>query len=200
MNVLFTCQKGSTVLFKGWESRGLHYSEWRSQGPWILRQPPCQAAVNKASAELKNGNEFLIGDTLYLSSWQQSDCTVAFSFFLVFFFVLVRSWVPSMGPCMIPPLICWGLSRVKEEDKKTKHNNRALAWMITLNYSLGYLKSWINHPTTPHPRSSWSSLQKPSFVARSNHASLRLSIKSSSFQAFSSILTEVLLSAREKNC
>lgn len=68
MNVLFTCQKGRTVLFKGWESGGLHYGERRSQGPWILRQPPCQAAVNKASAELKNGNEFLIGDTLYLSS------------------------------------------------------------------------------------------------------------------------------------
>jgi len=31
-------------------------------------EPPCQAAVNKALAELENGNEFLIGDTLYLSS------------------------------------------------------------------------------------------------------------------------------------
>lgn len=68
MNVLFTCQKGRTVLFKGWESRGLHHSERRWQGPRILWQPPCQAAVNKASAEFKNGNEFLIGDTLYLSS------------------------------------------------------------------------------------------------------------------------------------
>lgn len=51
-----------------------------SQRPWPLWQPPCQAAVNKASAELKNGNEFLIGDTLYLSSWQRSDCTAAFLF------------------------------------------------------------------------------------------------------------------------
>lgn len=51
-----------------------------SQRPWPLRQPPCQAAVNKASAELKNGNEFLIGDTLYLSSWQRSDCTATFLF------------------------------------------------------------------------------------------------------------------------
>lgn len=55
---------------------------WRcwSQGPWLLWQPPCQAAVNKASTELKNGNEFLIADTLYLSSWQRSDCTEAFLF------------------------------------------------------------------------------------------------------------------------
>lgn len=62
--------------------------------------------------------------------------------------------------------------------------------MITLNYSLGYLKSWINQPRPPFL------VQKPPFVVCSNHASLRLSIKSSPFQAFLSILTEVLLSAR----
>lgn len=147
MNVLFTCQKGRAVLFKGWESRGLHYGERRSQGPWILRQPPCQAAVNKASAELKNGNEFLIGDTLYLSSWQRSDCTAAFSFF-----VLVRALLPPVGPLHdTPPPICRGPHVWRRKTKKKpKHNNRASSWMITLNYSLGYLKSWINQP----PRSS----------------------------------------------
>lgn len=79
MNVLFTCQKERAMVLKGWESRGLYYggAGRRGCGHW---QPPCQAAVNKASAELKNGNEFLIGDTLYLSSWQRSDCTAAFLF------------------------------------------------------------------------------------------------------------------------
>lgn len=67
MSYLHAKREGPCSL-KGWESRGLHYGERRSQGLWILQQPPCQAAVNKASAELKNGNEFLIGDTLYLSS------------------------------------------------------------------------------------------------------------------------------------
>lgn len=152
MNVLFTCQKGRTVLFKGWESRGLHYGERRSRGPWILQQPPCQAAVNKASAELKNGNEFLIGDTLYLSSWQRSDCTAAFSFF-----VLVRALLFTFGPLHDthiptspppPPYLLGSLTcEGGRQKKKTKqHNNRASSWMITLNYSLGYLKSWINQP------------------------------------------------------
>lgn len=76
-NVLFTCQK----ILKGWEKKQgpLLFRCW-SWRPWTLWQPPCQAAVNKASAELKNGNEFLIGDTLYLSSWQRSDCAAAFLF------------------------------------------------------------------------------------------------------------------------
>ncbi len=47
-------------------------------GAGTEQEPPCQAAVNKALAELENGNEFLIGDTLYLSSWQPESCTGAF--------------------------------------------------------------------------------------------------------------------------
>lgn len=47
-------------------------------GAGTEREPPCQAAVNKALAELENGNEFLIGDTLYLSSRQLESCTGAF--------------------------------------------------------------------------------------------------------------------------
>lgn len=100
-------------------------------------------------------------------------------------FVLVRVLLPPMCPCMIPP-IRWGPSRVKKEEEK--HNNRASSWMITLNYSLGYLKSWINQPPSPLILPQ----QKPPFITRSNRASLRLSIKSP-FQTFLSILTEVLL-------
>lgn len=72
--------KGKGRGFKRMGKQGpLLWCCW-SQRLWLLWQPPRQAAVNKASAELKNGNEFLIGDTLYLSSWQQSDCTAAFLF------------------------------------------------------------------------------------------------------------------------
>lgn len=72
--------KGKDHALKRMGKQGPPFWRCWSQGPWILGQPPCQAVVNKASAELKNGNEFLIGDTLYLSSWQRSDCTAAFLF------------------------------------------------------------------------------------------------------------------------
>lgn len=129
MNVLFTCQR-----------EGLWSKRMEKQGPlfwwsWCRAEATVaasrRAAVNKASAELKNGNEFLIGDTLYLSSWQRSDCTAAF---LVL--SLCAFYFPLGAPAWYPP-VCWGPSRVKKEEK---HNNRASSWMITLNYSLSSRK------------------------------------------------------------
>lgn len=112
---------------------------WRQgwlERPWRLWRAPHQGAVNKASAEFENGNEFLIGDTLYLSSWQWSDCAVAF-----LGFVLVCALLPLRCPRIpsLPPftISCRGPSRVKKEEE---HNNWALSWMITLNYSSGSLK------------------------------------------------------------
>lgn len=61
--------KETAIVLKGWEIRGPPL--WQSRlerRRRLLLQPPCQGAVNKALAELENGNEFLIGDTLYLSS------------------------------------------------------------------------------------------------------------------------------------
>lgn len=100
----------------GWMSylhakgKGRGFKRMGKQGPpfwrrWSQRlrrrgQPPCQAAVNKALAELKNGNEFLIGDTLYLSSWQRSDGAAAF---LVL--PLCAHYFPLGAPAWYPPCV-----------------------------------------------------------------------------------------------
>lgn len=60
--------KGKGCGFRGWEKQGLYYRRCWCAGAEAEWEPPCQAAVNKALDELENGNEFLIGDTLYLSS------------------------------------------------------------------------------------------------------------------------------------
>lgn len=70
--------KGKGCGFRGWEKQGLYYRRCWCAGAEAEWEPPCQAAVNKALDELENGNEFLIGDTLYLSSWQAESRAWAF--------------------------------------------------------------------------------------------------------------------------
>lgn len=69
MNVLFTSQREGTRFLKDGKNRPSYYGlVLVAEGHGCPLSPPCQATVNKAQAELESGNEFLIGDTLYLSS------------------------------------------------------------------------------------------------------------------------------------
>lgn len=156
---------------------------WRVLVAGAEWEPPCQAAVNKALAELENGNEFLIGDTLYLSSWQAESCAGAF-------LVLSHAvhYFPLGAPARCPPSVqfphVW--------KKKSKHNNWAVSWIITLNYSLGLLKV-LDKSRPPQP---W---QKPSHCYLPNqHGSWRPHIKANPFQSCLARLTELFAAQSQK--
>lgn len=152
-------------------------------GAGTEREPPCQAAVNKALAELENGNEFLIGDTLYLSSWQPESCTGAF---------LVLSHAVHYFPLGAPARYPLSGRFPHVWKKESKHNNWAASWMITLNYSLGLLKV-LDKSRPPQP---W---QMPAHCYRPNqHGSLRPHIKANPFQTCLARLTELFAPQRQK--
>lgn len=67
--------------------------------------------------------------------------------------------------------------------------------MITLNYSLGSLK--VLDKSTPLALLLLFFFQKPAFVAAANHPSLGLSIKTSPFQPFLSVLTDAAAGPEE---